>query len=83
MIVFIADIIRFLANLFSIILLLRVLSSWLSADPYNPIVQFVARLTDPFLRIISRYIPTRFGMVDFSPIIALLIVSLGLSVILS
>lgn len=82
MLMLLINLIQVLANLYSIILLVRVLSSWLNADPYNPIVQFVYRFTDPFIRFIARVIPTRFGMIDFSPMIAMIIVWLGANVLI-
>ncbi len=56
------------------VLIIRVLISWVNPDPYNPIVQFLQRVTDPVLYQIRK----RLGMAtmgfDFSPIIAILII---------
>ncbi|WP_125769633.1 YggT family protein [Companilactobacillus furfuricola] len=42
---------------------------------YNSVIgRFVRSLVEPFLNLISRIIPTRIGMIDFSPIIALVLV---------
>lgn len=64
-----------LANLADIVLtvlywliLIRALSSWLNPDPFNPIVQFLQRTTEPILQPIRRLLPP--SGLDFSPIIA-------------
>ncbi|MDH4229875.1 MAG: YggT family protein [Nitrospirota bacterium] len=49
----------------------RVLLSWVNPDPYNPIVQFLRRATDPVLRQAQRILPPMGGM-DFSPLLVLL-----------
>lgn len=36
--------------------------------------RFIASTVEPFLNLISRIIPTRIGMIDFAPIIALVLV---------
>jgi YggT family protein len=40
-------------------------------DPYNPIVQFLHRATDPLLYKVRRFMPD-FGGIDFSPIIVIM-----------
>lgn len=47
----------------------RALVSWVSADPYNPIVQFLIRATEPALRPIRRWLPPM--AIDFSPVIVI------------
>lgn len=56
-------------------ILIRVLLSWLPMagvrlDPYNPIVRFLHTITDPILDPLRRF--TTVGMMDLSPIVALL-----------
>ena len=52
-----------------LILLVRVLLSWVSPDPYNPIVQFLYGVSEPVLRPLRRVIPPVSGF-DLSPILA-------------
>lgn len=59
-------------NILIIFLVVRALISWVSPDPYNPIVQFLYRTTEPILRPIRRIIPFR-SRIDFSPMIAIVI----------
>lgn len=52
--------------------IIRAVISWVNPDPWNPVVQFLARATDPVLRPIQQLIPMwRLG-IDISPIIAIL-----------
>ncbi|MFH1656116.1 MAG: YggT family protein [Candidatus Omnitrophota bacterium] len=57
------------------LILIRALISWVNPDPYNPIVQFLYKTTEPILIPIRRILPLgfRFG-IDISPIIAFLII---------
>ena len=56
------------------VIIIRALVSWVNPDPWNPIVQFLQRATDPLLYQIRK----RLGMgsmgFDFSPIIAILLI---------
>ncbi|MFH0753247.1 MAG: YggT family protein [Candidatus Omnitrophota bacterium] len=53
------------------LILIRALISWVNPDPYNPIVQFLMRVTEPVLAPIRRILPPM--AFDLSPIIAFLI----------
>tara|TARA_Y100000814_G_scaffold212796_1_gene158005 strand:+ start:703 stop:933 length:231 start_codon:yes stop_codon:yes gene_type:complete len=55
------------------VLLARVLISWVEADPYNPFVQFLYRVTEPILAPIRYRIPDLGGF-DLSPIVVYLII---------
>jgi YggT family protein len=63
-------------QLAALAILARVILSWLPMagvriDPYNPLIRFLFRITDPILDPIRRF--ATFGMVDFSPIVALIL----------
>lgn len=55
------------------LILIRALISWVNPDPYNPIVGFLYKTTEPILEPIRRILPLglRFG-IDISPILAFL-----------
>lgn len=55
------------------VIIARALISWVNPDPWNPIVQFLERATEPVLHPIRRRLGWRLG-VDVSPIIAILII---------
>ncbi len=54
------------------VILIRALLSWVNPDPFNPIVQFLYRTTEPILEPIRRRLPM--AGIDFSPIIAFLLI---------
>lgn len=58
-----------LLTIYKYILLASVIISWVNADPYNPIVNFIYRVTEPLLLRIRRHLPNT-GMMDFSPLVA-------------
>ena len=59
---------------FMFITIARAVLSWVSPDPYNPIVRFIHNVTEPVLYRIRRRVPMMFGGMDFSPIAVILII---------
>ena len=60
-------------RLYELIIIARVVISWVSPDSLNPVVLWIHRLTEPVLTPFRRIIPTeRFGL-DLSPLIVLLL----------
>lgn len=57
---------------FMIAVIARAVLSWVSPDPYNPIVRFINNVTEPVLFHIRSRLPVVFGGIDLSPIIVLL-----------
>lgn len=49
----------------------RAVLSWVNPDPYNPIVRFLYRVTEPVLRPIRERLPITMGL-DLSPMIVVL-----------
>ncbi len=57
------------------LILIRAVISWVNPDPYNPVVQFLYKTTEPVLYPIRKVVPLNFGIgIDISPIIAFLII---------
>ncbi|MFH1355399.1 MAG: YggT family protein [Candidatus Omnitrophota bacterium] len=55
------------------LILIRALISWVNPDPYNPVVQFLYKATEPILSPIRRILPFHLKIgIDISPIIAFL-----------
>jgi YggT family protein len=54
------------------ILVARVVVSWVNADPWNPLVQFLHRATEPVLAPIRRLLPSWRMGIDLSPVVAIL-----------
>ena len=57
--------------LVQILIICRVVVSWLNADPHNRLVQIIVNSTEPMLAPIRRIVPPIGGGLDFSPIILL------------
>jgi len=66
-----ASVLNLLLSAYMWILIIRALISWVSPDPYNPIVQFLRSATDPVLYRVRRWLPVSFGGIDFSPIVVI------------
>ncbi len=57
------------------LILIRAVVSWVNPDPYNPIVQFLYKTTEPILHPIRKILPLHFKIgIDISPLIAFLII---------
>lgn len=56
---------------FTIIIIVGALLSWVSPDPYNPVVQTIYGISEPLLEPFRKLIPSLGGL-DISPIIAIL-----------
>lgn len=63
-------------------ILIRVILSWLRVNPYNPFASFIYQVTDPILEPLRRIIPP-LGMIDISPIVAMLLLSVVQQVLLT
>ncbi len=68
----IAGVIDIALSAYMWIIIARAVLSWVSADPSNPIVQFLHRATEPVLRPIRRRLPDM--PLDFSPMIVLIVI---------
>jgi YggT family protein len=65
-----ATIINLVLEAYFWIIIARALLSWVNPDPFNPIVRFLYRVTEPVLRPIRRRLPIQMGL-DFSPLIVI------------
>ncbi len=57
-------------NIYFWLIVARAILSWVSPDPYNPIVRFLYQATEPVLYRIRRVVPYMGGL-DLSPMIAI------------
>ena len=74
LLVAVAKVLDIALTIFMWIVIARAILSWVSPDPYNPIVRFIHNVTEPVLYQVRKRIPLNFGGIDFSPIIILLAV---------
>jgi YggT family protein len=68
-----AKIVDIVLTIFYWLILIRALLSWVNPDPFNPIVQFLYRSTEPVLEPVRRMLPfsLRLG-IDISPLLVFL-----------
>ncbi len=55
-----------------IVIIARAVLSWVSPDPYNPIVRIIIQLSEPLLYPVRRRLP-HIGGLDLSPMVVILI----------
>lgn len=71
---------------YQFLILIRVLLSWVNVNPYgrainHPLIDLLYRLTDPVLEPLRRLIPPIGGMLDISPIVAMILLEVVRQVI--
>jgi YggT family protein len=57
-----------------ILIFARAIISWFRLSPYNPVVQFLYSVTEPFLAPVRRFMPQGM-MIDFSPLIVIIVIA--------
>jgi YggT family protein len=70
----IAKVLDVALNIYMWVIIIRALISWVNPDPYNPIVQILAKVTEPALRPIRKIVPPYKVGIDLSPLIATLVI---------
>jgi YggT family protein len=70
----VAKVLDFVLLFFMIVVIARAVLSWVSPDPYNPIVRFINNVTEPVLYQIRTKLPVVFGGIDLSPIIVFVVI---------
>jgi YggT family protein len=66
-----------LINVYIWVVIITALLSFVNPDPFNPIVQFLYRITNPAYALVRRYVKTNFNGLDLAP----LIIVIGLQII--
>jgi YggT family protein len=66
-----AEILNLLLELYTWVIIIAAIISWVNPDPYNPIVRFLHRVTAPVLNPVRRLIGGRLGPIDISPLIVI------------
>ena len=74
LLVALATVIDYVLVFYMFITIARAVLSWVSPDPYNPIVRFIHNVTEPVLYQIRKRLPLMYGGIDFSPIVVILII---------
>lgn len=66
----IATVLDYALTFYTWVVIARALISWVNPDPWNPIVQFLTRVTEPVLAPIRRRLGWSMG-VDLSPLVVI------------
>lgn len=69
-----ATVLDYALTFYTWIIIARALISWVNPDPWNPIVQFLDRVTEPVLSPIRRRLGWRMG-VDLSPLVVIVAIT--------
>ena len=72
---FLFNFIQILCEVLTIAIILRAILSWFSPRPTNRLAIILYRVTEPMLAPLRRIIP-RVGMVDFTPLVAIILLQL-------
>ncbi|PLY13556.1 YggT family protein [Sulfurimonas xiamenensis] len=67
-----------LVNIYIWVVIIAALLSFVNPDPFNPIVQFLYRVTNPAYSFVRRFVRTNFNGLDLAP----LIIIIGLQIII-
>lgn len=71
-----------LITILQIAIIGRALISWFPVSPSNPLVRVLTEITEPVLAPLRRVIP-RFGMIDLTPMVAIIVLSIAQQALLS
>lgn len=63
-------------DVYSWIIIARILMSWVPHNPNHPVMRFIYEVTEPLLAPIRNLMPRTSMPIDFSPIIAVLLLNL-------
>jgi len=80
-----AKVLGLVINIYTMIVIISALVSWVSPDPYNPIVRILYGLTQPVFRLVRRFLPRALLQIriDISPIIVLVILVITETVVVN
>jgi YggT family protein len=65
---------------FYLAIMARIILSWVRVDPYHPVSVFLFRVTEPILAPLRNIIPP-IGMLDISPIVAIIVLGIAQQVL--
>lgn len=66
-----AEVLNLVLEIYTWVIIIAAIISWVNPDPYNPIVRFLHRVTAPVLNPVRRMVGGRLGPIDVSPIIVI------------
>jgi YggT family protein len=76
----VAQLLVYVLYVFIIVMLIRVIFSWVSPYPTNAVTRFAYRMTEPILAPVRRWLPPMSG-IDLSPMVVMLAAYLLISIL--
>ena len=77
---FFATFLWLLFQILTVAIIIRALLSWFPIDRSNPLITILDQITEPVLAPLRRIIPT-IGMIDITPLVAILLLQLLQSIV--
>jgi YggT family protein len=69
-----AQVLGLALNAYFWVVLIAVVMTWFSPDPFNPLVVFFRRATEPVFGFFRRRLPVVVGAVDLSPWVVMILI---------
>ena len=76
------NLVNLVFDVLTLAIIARAFISWFNVSPYHPVVRLLYQITEPILAPLRRYIPP-VGMMDITPIVALILLQVIQRVILT
>ena len=72
------QLIKYAIDIYTFLIVVRAIISWVNPDPYNPVVRTLDKLTEPVLYPIRKVMWRVTGNlpIDFSPLIAIVLIQI-------
>lgn len=77
------SIINNIFNLLQLLIMVRVVLSWIDHDPYNQFIKLLYVITDTILEPIRDLIPLQTSGIDFTPMVAFVLLGFIKNILLS
>lgn len=66
-----AEVLNIVLEIYTWVIIIAAIISWVNPDPYNPLVRFLGRVTAPVLNPVRRMVGGRLGPIDISPLLVI------------
>jgi YggT family protein len=76
-----AKILSAVLSAYMILLLIRIMLTWFRTAQNGQVYRYLSSVTDPYLNWFRRFSGLRFGMIDFSPIVAFVILGFVINIL--
>lgn len=65
-----------LIHVYMWVIIINALLSFVNPDPYNPVVQFLHRVTQPAYALVRRFVRTTFNGLDLAPFFVVILLQI-------